>query len=174
MRFILFVVALCVSACAAEHEEGMEHMLLGQTLPDVELLTLGAEPETLYARWPDAAAAKPVVVNVWATWCAPCVRELPMLLALQQSGTVKLLTIATDSDAQKVQHFLQEQNMQALNVLHDKRGSITRGAWQVRALPQTFIMAPDKTVVRVIAGERDWAHPRMQTLIQQWVEEATK
>ena len=53
-----------------------------------------------------AFKGKPVLVNLWATWCAPCVAELPTLDALARSGKIRVIAVSQDQDATKVAPFL--------------------------------------------------------------------
>ena len=106
-------------------------------------------------------AQKPFVVNVWATWCAPCVKELPSLMALEEKGEFALLTIAIDSNPAVVKTFLQQQGFTALPTVWDKNGQKVREKLGLRGVPTTYILDENQRVVGVEQGERDWDHPDM-------------
>jgi thiol-disulfide isomerase/thioredoxin len=76
----------------------------GSAMPDFTLTDQSGKHEALAS-----FKGKPVLVNLWATWCAPCIAELPMLdkLAADKTGKLKVLTVAQDmSDTAKVAPFL--------------------------------------------------------------------
>ncbi len=58
-----------------------------------------------------AFRGKPVLVNLWATWCAPCVAELPTLDALATSGKVRVIAVSQDQDPAKVAPFLDQRKV---------------------------------------------------------------
>ena len=65
-----------------------------RTLPEFSMPDL-AGAETSIRSWPD----RPLIVNFWATWCAPCLREIPMLMEYQQQHPeVQIVGIAVDSE----------------------------------------------------------------------------
>jgi len=78
------------------------------SLPDIRLPDPDGR-EVASANW----AGKVVVLNYWATWCSPCLREMPMLVQLQESantGRLQVVGIAID-DGESVRQFLQEQSV---------------------------------------------------------------
>jgi thiol-disulfide isomerase/thioredoxin len=85
-------------------------------LSTITLLTLQGGP----ARLVDLAAGKPTVVNLWATWCPPCRREMPVLAEAQQRRTDLSFVFANQGDdAVTVQHYLDEGKFSLGNVLVD-------------------------------------------------------
>jgi thiol-disulfide isomerase/thioredoxin len=116
----------------------------GTPLPFADLLTFNGQPST--------------VVNIWATWCTPCVKEMPTLDALGKSGRARVIAIATDASATVVKDFLRQQPWgTGLDVWHDPRGIITREALSAKALPSTYVLDASLTITYAVAGERDWA-----------------
>ena len=91
-------------------------MMQNTTLPNVPLTTLAGEPADL-AR---LAAGEPLVVNMWATWCPPCRRELPTLAAAQkQEREVRFVFADQGEDAHTVQRYLGAASLELDNVLLD-------------------------------------------------------
>lgn len=86
---------------------------------------------------------KVVVVNFWATWCPPCVREMPALQAFAlDNPDVLVLSITDPNDGQTledVKHFIEEYELTALQFGLDER-SILKGFMQVINLPMTYVL----------------------------------
>ncbi|MDF1564951.1 MAG: redoxin domain-containing protein [Deltaproteobacteria bacterium] len=103
---------------------------------------------------------KTVFVNFWATWCPPCVEELPSILrlhqALEQSGFV-VLAISEDDSVGDVRKFFSG-NLPPFPVLMDEGQKVTR-AWGTVKFPETYVVDPDGRVVAKFIGPRDWASP---------------
>ncbi|NMM38298.1 MAG: TlpA family protein disulfide reductase [Glaciimonas sp.] len=85
-------------------------------LPKISLTTLAGAPADLAA----LAAGKPMVVNLWASWCPPCRREMPVLAAAQKSETeVRFIFVNQGEDAPTVQHYFNITQLDLANVLLD-------------------------------------------------------
>jgi thiol-disulfide isomerase/thioredoxin len=98
-----------------------------------------------------------VVLNFWATWCAPCLAELPSLELLQaalSAQPVTVLTVNYGESPAKVRAFVQAMNMD-LPVLLDAFHRV-RYDWKVRALPTTFIADREGRLRYLVRGEMDW------------------
>ena len=93
------------SASAPEPPAGTPVAERGEAIPAITLPGLDGAPRTL----PDAWPGRPLLVNVWASWCGPCIEEMPELqrFAAEQGGNgVQVVGIALD-DAASVQAFLE-------------------------------------------------------------------
>ena len=108
-----------------------------------------------------------VLVNFWATWCPPCLAEMPSLEALYQSYKDRgLEVLAVSSDTQGAQIVLPfvTQNRLSFPVLLDPSGEVTR-LYGVASLPTTYVLDREGRLVTVAVGGRDWLHNEAQELI---------
>lgn len=170
-HLVVMTAALLASACGAEVGETQRQMqaYVGADTAGLVVQTLDGAPQPfadlLLAEDMGGAGGKPVVVNVWATWCPPCIKELPSLDMLGKSGKAKVIAIATDKDAQAVKDFLREQPYgSGMTVWFDASGIITRDVLGARAVPVSYVLDPASLkVVQVEAGDRDWMRVDLKT-----------
>jgi thiol-disulfide isomerase/thioredoxin len=126
---------------------------VGQRLPEIRLKDLKGTERTL-AEW----SGRTLLINFWATWCAPCRKEMPLLEAFQQSqdaAWVQVVGIAIDR-LDPVVRFIGETGVTYPNLVGEM--DATRAAEQFAegfALPLTVVAAPDGTVLAVHMGELD-------------------
>ncbi len=112
------------------------------------------------ARTLDSYRGKGVVLNVWATWCGPCVAEMPSLVALSRSadGFVVLPLSIDRGGAAVVGPWLRRHDAAALPVLiDDKQAAMT--ALGVRGVPTTFVIDRAGRLRGSLEGGADWSTP---------------
>ncbi len=106
-----------------------------------------------------AYRGKVLLVNFWATWCAPCIEELPALGRLQESlggDQFAVVTIALDEpDAAKVAPFLAQHGAGNLPALIDGNRSIDK-VMKVSALPTSILVDRDGMIRASLTGDADW------------------
>jgi thiol-disulfide isomerase/thioredoxin len=103
-------------------------------------------------------AGRLVLVNFWATWCEPCVKELPALDALARDlGNRGLTVLAVNVDRGRRAHVARYAERLGLTVPVplDRDGAVRR-AYQVRALPTTYLVGRDGRISGRVLGERPW------------------
>lgn len=103
---------------------------------------------------PVAVPPGPHLVHFWATWCAPCVVELPALLAAAEAEGLPLLAV-TDEPWPAVAAFFDGDVPTA--VVRDPRGDAA-AVWRVSGLPDTFVVVDGRVVGRM-GGPRRWESP---------------
>lgn len=116
---------------------------------------------------------KPVLVNIWATWCAPCVVEMPMLdeLAAREKDRMKVLVVSQDiQGAEKVDPFFAKANFNELEAYTDQENGLSFG-FGSGLMPTTVLYdASGKEVWRVI-GAMDWDGARAAMLMEETLAE---
>lgn len=119
---------------------------------------------------PDGATAsltdwrgKVVVLNFWATWCAPCVKELPSLdrlaKALPEESHAVLILSTDRGGAKKVPPFLKKLKVRTLKPYLDTKSKLGR-AFGMRGLPTTYILGKDGNVLAKLEGPAEWDSPK--------------
>jgi len=105
---------------------------------------------------------KIVVLNFWATWCPPCVEEMPSLVQLQRrfkDKNVVLLGVSLDVDGNAYHKFLQDHAVDFLTVRDpDQKSSSLYGTFKY---PETYIIDRGGVVRRKFIGPVDWAQPEI-------------
>ena len=102
---------------------------------------------------------KPVILNLWATWCAPCVKELPSLAKLKQSRPdlhVLAVSLDLEKDLPELQAFLKKYGAEVLDVYTGK-GPALKKALPYKGLPTTYILSSEGEILYKIEGDTDWS-----------------
>jgi cytochrome c biogenesis protein CcmG/thiol:disulfide interchange protein DsbE len=101
-----------------------------------------------------------VVLNLWATFCAPCIEELPSLLALQrQMPDVAVVAVSMDTDPDIYQRFLVQHHVDVLTVRdEDQRVNALYGTVQI---PETYIIDKQGVLRRKFIGAQNWTSPEI-------------
>jgi len=110
----------------------------------------------------EAFRGKIVVLNFWATWCPPCVREMPALDRLQaQLGGSDFAVVAVSTDRasmRALRAFYAKTGITHLKLYHDPTGALAR-AINVTGLPTTVILGQDGQALGRHVGYMEWDHP---------------
>ena len=116
-----------------------------------------------------AAQDGPVLINLWATWCPPCVKEMPQLdtLAADLADEVRVITVSQDlRGAEVVTPFFAQRDFQRLEPWLDPDAELSAQFTPEGALPLTILFdATGKEVLRV-AGGYEWDSPEAAMLIR--------
>ena len=120
----------------------------GQALPALSFTSLEGRPVPLVE-----FKGKPTVVNLWATWCPPCMREMPMLQQAQvDSPGVNFVFLNQGEPADKLRAWLQSRRLPMRNVLMDENRQAA-AAFKQRALPTTLFFDASGRLVSTRVGE---------------------
>lgn len=148
----------------------------------VEIIPFGETPEASFTEVQDGEKVKRqigdfegqlLVINFWATWCAPCVEEMPDLDALQAErggDDLQVLTVSNDrGGAEQVRPFYEQHGLDNLGIYLDPKGELARD-FQVRGLPTTFIVDRQGQLVGRIEGIVPWNAPEARKLLDFYLE----
>lgn len=111
----------------------------------------------------------PVLVNLWASWCAPCIKELPTLQELEQSqnkdGKLGVIAVSQDMAPQgSVEAFLAERDVGRFAAYHDSEMKLTE-ALGIQVMPTTVLYGSDGKEIWRFVGDLDWTGERAKALL---------
>ena len=160
LRASLSAAAACIAVLVSSGAALATDVSLAEverTPPEFSLETLdGGTVDTA------ALAGRPWVVNFWATWCAPCIEEMPALntawKTLEPAG-VGMLAINVGETAEAIGTFLDKVPVDFPILLGD--GAKTLPDWDARALPTTLVVDAEGRIVHEAVGPRDWDDPAL-------------
>jgi cytochrome c biogenesis protein CcmG, thiol:disulfide interchange protein DsbE len=103
---------------------------------------------------------KVVVLNFWATWCIPCVAELPSLTSMQQqSPQVQVIAVSVDVDQQAYRDYLVQHKISLLTIndpAHRSADLYGTNRW-----PETYVIDQHGVIRRKFIGAQDWTSPEV-------------
>ena len=114
-----------------------------------------------------------LLVNLWATWCAPCVREMPSLERLQERLGRRLMVIAISEDrggSPLVEPFREKLGLKALATYLDPKGDAGQKL-AVRGLPTSFVIDREGCIHAKLEGAADWDSPEMLARLEHYLSE---
>ncbi len=116
---------------------------------------------------------KVIFLNFWATWCAPCLDEMPSMQALydQMRGNADFVMLAVSQDQrgrQAVKPFI-DKNGFRFQILLDPEGQLAE-SYGLRGVPETFIIDRSGRIVAHHAGAFDWSRPDVSEALKQMLE----
>ncbi|MEO1042662.1 MAG: TlpA disulfide reductase family protein [Pseudomonadota bacterium] len=117
----------------------------------------------------DYAQGVPLVVNLWATWCAPCLEELPALQKMEQElgGRVKVLAVAMEpGDGLKQQAMLTKIGADKLTLVQDPSLALMGAYGRDLQLPLTILYDGRGREVARLSGAADWGSPEALRLLK--------
>ena len=162
---VLAIFGVCVLIGGSAAASGLPDVT-PQSVPDlkVEIMDMDGLSVTLA----DYHGA-PLLVNFWATWCPPCVAELPALeraVAPLEAQSVRVLLVSVDrGGAKKAVPFLEKHGVSSPELAFDLQGALSRHL-AVRGLPTTFLLSADQTKSWAFLGPFEWDMPQVQQDIQ--------
>jgi thiol-disulfide isomerase/thioredoxin len=176
-------MTIWVVALAAVLTYGIVYLILSHQDNNQAIIAENQTPQTLpkaYFYEPGGSKlsladfkGRPVIVNLWATWCPPCIAELPSLDKLQAKMTGKglaVVAIALDrgEDMTPVTDFLRKQRIEHLTPYWDKDRQV-REAWNAENLPVSYLIDRNGVIVKKLEGTFVWDKGEMLKTVRKLV-----
>lgn len=137
---------------------------VGSEAPDFRAARLPASDTVGLAQYRGGV----VLLNIWATWCLPCEREMPSMERLHRElGPEGLTVVAVSVDnigPEKVWAWVQQREL-TFEILQDASGRIER-TYQTTGVPESFVIDREGVIVKKVIGAAEWDHPQQKALFR--------
>ena len=144
---------LLAAAPSASEAQGVLQAWTGAPeAPPLELKTVDGQPLAL-----SDLRGRVVVVNFWASWCEPCVDEMPSMQRLRErlaGEAFEILAVNFQEGEPRIRAFLSKVPV-TFPIVRDTDGGVAR-AWKVRVFPSSFVVDPDGQLRYLLVGAIDW------------------
>ena len=121
-----------------------------------------------------------VMINIWATWCKPCIVEMPSIEQLHQSYAprgLKIIAVSVDDPGtdEQIREFVKRLGL-TFEILHDQGGQVGNVSrlYNADRYPETVIIGRDGIIRKKFSGATDWNSPVNRALIERLLEEPTE
>jgi len=150
------------STASATKAGAVDRSHKGEAAPAATFANAAGKPLTV-----KAFGGKPTLVNLWATWCAPCVKEMPTLdaAAKAMSGRVRFVAVSEDMDPKKARAFFADRHLSAIQPMYDPQLGLSLAL--NANLPTTILYDKRGREVWRVTGERDWASAESRALLNE-------
>ena len=111
---------------------------------------------------------KLVLINLWATWCGPCLREMPSLERLQSrlGERIAVLAVSEDRGGNKaVEPFIEKLGLKSVKIYIDPKSEVGH-AFEARGLPTSFLIGRDGKVLGRVEGAAEWDSPKILGVLE--------
>lgn len=169
----LVAVFLVIVQSCSQPKTGLE-LYAKDTLKKLTSLEAPPAQPTMVFKSPDGSEmrlsdykGKVILVNIWATWCAPCIAEMPMLDQLQaEKGNAgfEVVTISLDRTAAEAEAWFRKNNINNLPLWHDSTYGVS-GKLKLPGLPTSIFYDRTGREIARIPGEVDWTSPEALALV---------
>ena len=112
---------------------------------------------------------KTLIINFWATWCPPCIKEIPELIELKKklNNKVEILFVSVDQNATKiVPKFLKKNNLSDIKVFNDQTLDISKGL-DVTVMPTSIVIDKNFEEISRVIGYIDWLNEESISFVKE-------
>jgi peroxiredoxin len=146
------LVIACVAMSCSEKVQAPE---VGKSIPEIALPDLQGKTFRL-----SQTRGRVVLVNFWASWCPPCVEEMPSLEKLHRvlgDKGLEVVAVSVDDNLDVIEQFQKEHGL-TFTIVHDEGAKVAR-RFQTFKFPETYVVDREGRLVWKIIGPRDWIAP---------------
>ena len=156
MRSLFILVIILASGCRQTGGDGHE---LGNRITDFELTDLNGNPVSA-----ETLSGKRVFLNIWATWCRPCIEEMPSIAAAQNilKDSNVVFVLASGEDNERIKRFRDHFGID-LSFAHFSN----MDDFYIRAIPVTYLFDETRELIYTEHGARDWSTESAKEIILQ-------
>lgn len=153
---------LLAGGCSETAEPSHSGGEIGMTLPDAPLRGLRGDFHRLAE-----TRGRPLVINVWASWCGPCRAEMASLERLSRLAPdkLKVIGVSTDDDANLAREFVARAGV-SFPSYHDADQNLERRIFGAAAIPVTLVVDAQGKIVQRVVGAREWDSLQSVALIE--------
>jgi thiol-disulfide isomerase/thioredoxin len=145
---------LATLALAAGCDRGAHPAQTGRPAPD---FTLSDGAATVHLA---SYRGRVVLLNFWATWCGPCVEEMPSLLALHHSQPdLAIVAVSIDDDPEAYSRFLLRRHVDLITVRDPAQNAAK--LYHTKMWPETYVIDRQGVIRRKFIGAQDWSSPEI-------------
>ena len=166
MKYFIFIISLVISNLSYSYENNQ--LLLHNPAKKINFFDL----ETLDGKNIDVAdkliEKKLILVNFWATWCPPCIKEIPDLLNLKKKyeRDIEIIFVSVDANPTKViPKFLKKNELEDFQTYIDKKLNLTKEL-EVKVMPTTLVITDGPYELSRVEGYIDWLNKELITELE--------
>ena len=166
MKYFIFIISLVISNLSYSYENNQ--LLLHNPAKKINFFDL----ETLDGKKVEVAdklvKKKLILVNFWATWCPPCIKEIPDLLNLKKKyeRDIEIIFVSVDANPTKViPKFLKKNELEDFQTYIDKKLNLTKEL-EVKVMPTTLIITEGPFEMSRVEGYIDWLNKEFLTELE--------
>jgi cytochrome c biogenesis protein CcmG/thiol:disulfide interchange protein DsbE len=155
---LLLALLLTPFAFLCACDRGTHAGLTGRVAPD---FTVSDGTSTVHLA---SYRGKVVLLNFWATWCAPCIEEMPSLLDLHhQRPDIAIVAVSVDEDGDQYKRFIAQRHVDLITVWDPKKTAAN--LYHTDGWPETYIIDRNGVVRRKVVGDPDWSNPEIRAFL---------
>ena len=153
---IVFIIGIVVALLMVKHPSGPEPITIGSAVPDIELIDSNQNKLRI-----SEMKGSVLFINFWATWCEPCIEELPSIETLfrhfSNNPRFQVITILFKDDTQRALMYMQQNGYTFPVYLNPDDSAAT--LFKITGVPETYIIDKQGILRNKIIGPEQWDSP---------------